>query len=247
MKKLLTLLFAVTFLTSASALTVEEIIKKVDFNMAPQSVIYHAEMKIVKPGKTLTKKMKMYGKGTETGFIEFLSPPRDKGTRYLRLGDDLWMFLPRASRTVKISGHMLRQSMMGSDISYEDQTERHEFWDIYECSLTSDEVYDSREVYTLTLTAKPGEEVTYYKRKIWVDKDNYVVHRSEMYAKSGKLLKIMHIMKYIQVGDRYYSSHMRMEDKIRGNTYTDIIMTDIELDVEIPDRIFSMQNLERRK
>ncbi|MDD5092094.1 MAG: outer membrane lipoprotein-sorting protein, partial [Candidatus Wallbacteria bacterium] len=172
--------------------------------------------------------------------------PRDSGTRYLRLGGNLWMFLPRASKTVKISGHMLRQSMMGSDFSYEDQTERTKFWEIYDCRLQTDEVLESREVFVMDMTAKPGEEVTYFRRKVWIDKECFVVLRSEMYAKSGKLLKVMHILKSEKHGERYYATHMRMEDKIRGGSYTDVIMTRIELDVNIPDSVFSLQHLERR-
>ncbi|MDD2716695.1 MAG: outer membrane lipoprotein-sorting protein [Candidatus Wallbacteria bacterium] len=245
--KELFLLLLFCFYTCIHALTVEEIIKKVDHNMAPDSVIYHGEMTIHDGNSVFQKSMKIYGRGNDTAFIEFLSPPRDAGTRYLRLSDNLWMFLPRASRTVKISGHMLRQNMMGSDFSYEDQTERRKFWEQYDSAIATEEVFDTREVYVLEMIAKPGREITYTRRKIWVDKENFVVYKSEMYAKSGKLLKLMSVLEYKPCGDRWFATKMRMEDKIKGNSYTEIQITDIELDVAIPDQVFTMQNLERRR
>jgi hypothetical protein len=63
-------------------------------------------------------KVQVVYRGQERAFREYTFP-RGKGTKMLKLGDQLWTFDPRTDRTIQISGHLLRQSVMGSDLSYE--------------------------------------------------------------------------------------------------------------------------------
>ncbi len=240
MKK--TLMIYLFFPVIIWALTAKEILEKVDYNMTPSSIKYDGEMIIHKKNKQFIKGMKIQAVGSDLAFIEFTSPPRDEGTKYLRNGDNLWIFLPKADRTVKISGHMLRQNMMGSDISYEDQTDRSHFTDLYNPEILD----ESDEAYILQLTAKDGEDTAYYKRVIEVDRNNYVLITSKMYAMSGKLLKEFYVDEARWIGDRYYITKFRMEDKIKKDSYTEIILKNIIIDPDIPEAIFTLKNLERR-
>ncbi|WP_321328736.1 outer membrane lipoprotein-sorting protein [uncultured Ilyobacter sp.] len=223
-------------------ITAEEILERVDYNMTPSSIKYSGEMIIHKKNKKFVKNMKIQAVGKDLAFIEFTSPPRDKGTKYLRNGENLWIFLPKADRTVKISGHMLRQNMMGSDISYEDQTDRSHLTDLY----TSKILEESDNSYILELVAREGEDTAYYKRVIEVEKKNYILIKSEMYALSGKLLKVFYVDDAMWIGDRYYITKFRMEDKIKEDSYTEIISNNIIIDPDIPKSIFTLKNLERR-
>ena len=223
-------------------ITAEEILEKVDYNMTPSSIKYNGEMIIHKKNKKFVKKMKIQAVGKDLAFIEFISPPRDKGTKYLRNGNNLWIFLPKADRTVKISGHMLRQNMMGSDISYEDQTDRSHLTDIYNSEILK----ETEKLYTLRLIAKEGEDTAYYMRVIEVDKENYVLKNSKMYAMSGKLLKEFFVDETIWIKDRYYITKFRMEDKIKKGSYTELVLNDIIIDPNIPESVFTIRNLERR-
>lgn len=226
--------------------TAAGIIKKVDYNQAPGSVVYDARMEIHQKDRVDTKSMKLYGEGQEKSFATFLSPPRDKGTSMLRLGDNLWMYLPSAEKTIKISGHMLRQSFMGSDFSYTDSTERMKLLERYDATITGTGQIDGRAVYILELKAKQAD-ANYFLRKMWVDQERYVVLKQEMYAKSGKLLKVSYSSDVKQIGDRFYVTKTRMEDKLRKDTYTEMIFTNIKLDEPIPASVFTLQNLERKK
>lgn len=246
MKKILMGLIIVLCSTFALGIGVEDIVAKIDYNQSPDNVIYDGKMIINKNGKITVKEMKMFGTGKTKTFIEFLSPPRDKGTKNLRLDDNVWIYMPSAEKTVKISGHQLREGMSGSDFSYEDQMERVKLLEKYDGVLEKDDTYNGRACYVMTLTLKPNTEGTYYKRVIWVDKEQYVAWKSEMYAKSGKLLKVLTINEIKKIGDRYYSTKLRMEDKLKGNSYTDIELTNIVLDKKISEDTFSMKNLEKK-
>ncbi|MBT7087556.1 outer membrane lipoprotein-sorting protein, partial [bacterium] len=107
----------------AKALTGVEIIKKVDANQVYSTAYFEYEMRIHVGEEIRTKKLVSYMQGREKSFAEFVYPVRDKGVKYLFVGDNLWMYLPSVEKVIKIAGHMLRQSMAGSDMSYEDALE----------------------------------------------------------------------------------------------------------------------------
>ncbi len=133
------LAFAVAIPAGAQSLTGEEIMKRVDKNRIFDKIEYNGKMVIKKKKKIRTKSMHIYGEGEEKAFIEFTNP-EDEGTRYLRLSGELWMFFPDAAEVVKISGHMLRESMMGSDFSYEDMMDNEELLKKYSITIVGSEV-----------------------------------------------------------------------------------------------------------
>ena len=226
MKKII---FLVLISLNIFAITPSEILKKVDYNMTPMTIKYDAKMIIHQGNSILKKEMKVTAKGADLGYIEFVSPVRDKGTKYLRTDSLLYIYFPSANKTQKLSGHMLRQNMMGSDLSYEDQTSRNKLNDLYNSKI----IKETNDTYVLELILKPNEENTYYKRVLTIDKNKFVLLNSLMYANSGKLLKEMTVIKYEKLGDRYYITNFKMEDKIKKNSYTELVSSNIEIDVNL--------------
>ena len=99
---------------------------------------------------------------------------------------------------------MLNQGMMGSDFSYQDIMESDKLTDLYEFELLGEEEIDGRLCYVLEGTAIPGKEVSYYRRKSWIDKERFVGLKEELHARSGCLLKVMTTTKVEQFDDRWY-------------------------------------------
>ncbi|MFN7971102.1 MAG: outer membrane lipoprotein-sorting protein [Acidobacteriota bacterium] len=165
----------------AADLTARQLLDLLDKNMVFQTRVSDARMSITKDGKTTEKQLHIQSKGYDTAFVDFLAPPRDKGTRYLKLDKNLWMYLPGAEKQVKISGHMLRQSLMGSDFSYEDMLESPDLSGRYEPTIAGEEPVDGVPCIVLDLKAKVPE-ITYPERKVWIDKERYVPMKAELYA-----------------------------------------------------------------
>ncbi len=239
------LLILLILCCSIFAETAEEILEKVDKNTVVTSASYQAKMVISLGGTMREKEFTGYGKGKESAYMEFISPARDKGTRFLKIGDEMWIYLPEVEKATKIAGHMLRQSMMGSDFSYDDVAENDRLLDLYEAELTGTDTIDGVACYVMELIAKV-EEVNYYKRKVWVSEESFIGIREELYAKSGKLLKEITVGEFKKIGSRNYPTRVRMVNKLRKDTYTELIFEDIKLDVSIPSRIFSKSYLERK-
>ena len=237
------LLLVLTVLSFAQ--TGAEILEKVDDNTVVTSWHYRAKMTISLGGTIREKEFLGYAIGKESAYMEFTSPARDKGTRFLKLGDEMWMYIPTVERATKIAGHMLRQSMMGSDFSYDDIVENRRLVELYDAELTGTEEIDGKECYVLQLTAKVPE-TNYYLRKMWVDKDIHAAVKVELFAKSGKLLKEVTTTEFISIRRYTFPTRIRMVNKLRRDTYTELKLEDVELDIKIPDRIFTKAYLERK-
>jgi outer membrane lipoprotein-sorting protein len=224
-------------------LTGEEIMKRVDKNRFYEEIEYKGKMIIRKGDKVRTKQMHVYAQGEEKALIEFTNPS-DMGTKYLKLGDEMWVYFPDAEDEVKISGHMLRESMMGSDFSYEDIMENKKLLEKYSVEVVGSEVVDNRDCYILELNAI-DKDVTYAKRKSWVDKEKFVILKAQLFALSGKLLKEVEMKEIQQYDDRYFATKVIMRDKVMKDTSTTFEMEDIDFDADIPDNNYSRRRLQR--
>ncbi|HSA95335.1 MAG TPA: outer membrane lipoprotein-sorting protein, partial [Acidobacteriota bacterium] len=180
----------------------EAILKRVDDNMGSDNKITVSEMIIHGRRGSRTIRAKSWVSGRTRSFTEYLDPPREKGTKMLKLEDQLWTYSPDSDRTILIAGHMLRQAVMGSDLSYEDMMEDPRLTNLYAATVAGEEERDGRACWVLDLAAR-SEDIAYYKRKIWVDKERFVVLREERFAKSGKLLKMTDVKAVERQGGRW--------------------------------------------
>jgi outer membrane lipoprotein-sorting protein len=226
-------------------ITAAGILKKIDENMVFSTAYSEIQMDIQVKNRIITKQMVTYSQGNEKSFIEFLSPARDKGTKMLKMENVIKIYYPTAERVMRLSGHMLRQSMMGSDFSYEDMTERStKMLEEYTAEIAGEETIDGQACYILQLTSKI-EKQTYYTRKTWVDKERFIVLKEELYARSGKLLKVLTAgdIEYFAAQKRYYPKRVTMEDKLRKDSKTEMVITKIDFDVAIKESVFSERQL----
>lgn len=226
---------------NAKALDASEILARVDANQVYSTIYYEGKMEIVSGSRSKVKTMKAWSAGSGKAFIEFTNP-EDRGVRMLKLEKNLWMYFPTERDTVKISGALLRQGMMGSDFSYEDAMEPDDLMTLYSAELTGKEAVEGRECFVLELKAK-GKDVAYAKRKIWIDAERFIVARAELYAKSGMLLKVSRTLGYTKIGGRYFPSIVEFSDALKKNSKTVMSMTSLVLDAPVDEARFSLQAL----
>jgi len=239
---LLALLISIfTVSAAAEELSADQIINKRDNNEYIITAYFDAEMIIKNSGREQTKSMEVW-QDKENALAAFTNP-RDRGTKFLKRDDDLWMFFPEAEDLVKISGHMLEQGMMGSDFSYQDMLESDKLTELYDFKLLGKEEYEGRPAYKLEGVKVPGKEVSYYRRVVWIDRERFVGLREELYAESGRLLKVAEILEIEEIEGRWYPVRSIMENKLRKNTSTEFVIDKIEFNPELPENIFTLERL----
>ena len=148
-------MFFLAFVLAAfGAPTADELLSAMDKEMQFDTRSSTTTMVVADGRATRTYEMRGYGRGVDDAAVEYLAPDRDKGTRMLKKGDELWLYIPRAERVQKISGHMLRQGMMGSDMSYEDMMSAAQFREQYSAVVEGEGETDGRKTWKLVATAK---------------------------------------------------------------------------------------------
>jgi outer membrane lipoprotein-sorting protein len=220
------------------------IIEKVDGNMSSNNRIFKSEMTVAGRRSSRTITSQSYTEGRKQSFTEYLSPAREQGTKMLKKENQLWIYSPSDDRTIQITGQMLRQSVMGSDLSYEDMMEDRKLTDMYNAKVAGKDTVQGRMTYVIELTAKV-EDVAYQKRKIWVDEVRFVPLREERYAKSGQLLKRTVMSDVKQVQGRWFPMKIIYKDMLKDGNGTEFMFTSIQFDQPIPDYIFSKAALKK--
>jgi len=220
----------------------KSILDKVDNNMSAKTRILTASMEIGTERTKRTMVSKSYGEGDHKSFTEYLAPAREKGTKMLKLENQLWIYSPSTDRTIQISGHMLRQSVMGSDMSYEDMMNDKPLLQQYKADVTGSEVIDGRKCWVVTLTAIVTD-INYFTRKMWVDAERSVPLKEELFAKSGKLLKRITFTDVRKVEGRWFPMTFVYKDMLKEGPGTKMSIQEIKFDSAIPANVFNLGNL----
>ena len=240
MIKIFTFIISLSLLTGQDGdISIDEIITKIDKNLNAKSRILTSKMVVHGRRLSRTIESKNWVIGTNQAFTEYISPAREAGTKMLKLNDKLWTYSPQTDRVIQISGHMLRQSVMGSDMSYNDMMEDRPIEEIYEANISGSEIIDNRDYWIITMEAKV-KGLPYPKRKAWVDKEYFLPIIEELYAKSGKLLKTSRLSEIEKVQGRWFPSKFIYKDELKRNSKgTEWIIDEIKFDVDIPKSRFS--------
>jgi outer membrane lipoprotein-sorting protein len=246
MIKIIISFLSFTFLLGQSdEVTVQDIIQAMDDNLNAKSRVMTSKMIVRGRRSSRTIESRNWVVGIDQAFTEYLSPPREAGTKMLKLYDKLWIYSPQTDRVIQISGHMLRQSVMGSDMSYNDMMEDRPLEELYEATLEGSVLIDGRDHWIMHLEAK-AKGLSYPKRRAWIDKEYLLPMKEELYAKSGKLLKTSAMDGIKKVQGRWFPSRFIFKDELKRNSKgTEWHIEDIEFDVDIPESRFSKAKLRK--
>lgn len=238
-----TSLAAVSLLASGQPGAVE-ILERVERNMSSENRIFESSMIINGNRTSRTITSRTYAVGDKKSFTEYLSPAREQGTKMLKLETQLWIYSPSTDRTIQISGHMLRQSVMGSDLSYEDMMDDRKLTEVYSAEISGTEITDGRNTYVLDLTAKVTD-AAYHSRRMWIDTERFVPLKEELFAKSGQLLKRTTLSDVIQTDGRWFPKTILYKDMLKQGDGTEFRITAIKFNQQIPEYIFTKAALKQ--
>jgi outer membrane lipoprotein-sorting protein len=242
MKQLIFLIICSLTIRASSQPSGKDILNLIDKNLSARTRILSAKMVISGARGSRTIEFNSWAEGENKAYTEYTNPPREKGTKMLKLEDKLWIFSPSTDRIIQITGQMLRQSVMGSDLSYEDMMEDPALASHYNASITSSDTVENRKCWILQLNAiKEGE--AYEVRRIWVDQERNIPLKEELYGKSGKLLKRTSLTDVQKIQGRWFPMKIIFKDMLKAGDGTQFIMESIKLDEAIPEDIFSKASL----
>jgi outer membrane lipoprotein-sorting protein len=239
------------FITVAADMTGEEILNKVDGILDSPATIMEAAMTTINAkGNEKSSQMRVYTKKNAAGktltLIEYLAPAVDKGSKFLSLGDvnQMWMYLPKVEKSVRIAGSMVKQSMMNSDFSYEDLMNRSNFNDYYSAEVLGNEIVEGESCYILDLKAKKGS-AHYRQLKLWVRQDNFIPAKEEFYSGSGKLVKVSTQTDIKTMSGRLVPTKITFQDLEQKGHQTILTIKNVKFNANLPDSYFEKSYLEK--
>ena len=242
MKKLIFLIICSLTIQASSQPSGKDLLNLIDKNLSARTRILTAKMVISGLRGSRTIEFNSWGEGENKAYTEYISPAREKGTKMLKLEDKLWIFSPSTDRIIQITGQLLRQSVMGSDLSYEDMMEDPSLANHYNASVTAQDTADGRKCWIVQLNAiREGE--AYEVRRIWVDQERNIPLREELYGKSGKLLKRTSLTDVQKIQGRWFPMKMTFKDMLKSGDGTQFVIKSIKFDEAIPEDTFSKASL----
>jgi len=236
MKKLLALLLYMLALP-AVALDGTDILKKVDRNLEPESYEMLRKLINIEPNGQ-KKEFVLYSakKGRDRIVALFLAPQSDKGRATLRLGDNMWLYIPEVGKPMRITS---LQSVTGGVFNNADIL-RIDYTEEYHVEAATNE----KEGYLLTLKAKTAE-VAYDKLKMWVDKKALLPTTIECYAASGMLIKTLRFKDSKDFGGGIQRPATVETDSPLYKDYKSVMLYANIKKREFPDEVFSLNYLPR--
>lgn len=240
----LVFLFQVAF--GGEVPTAAELLAAMDANLQSSSQESVTKMIVNDGRRTREYRMSVVARGREDAAVAYLEPARDSGTKMLKVGEQMWIYLPRSERVQKISGHMMRQGMMGSDLSYEDMMTTEDFDERYDASVVGEVELAGRKHWLLDANAK-DPSVTYPRRKMWIDAEYLVPTKQELYAVSGMLLKTWSMEDIREIDGKNVPMKMVIVDELKEGSSTTMVTESLKFDVPLEGEVFSRRWLERRE
>lgn len=238
---LITLIGIFVLATASSAQSAEEVIQKMDELQTFDTMYSEGTMITEDRFGEKRSTYKAWSRGSQDFLIEFTNV-EERGQKILRVDDELYLFYPDAEDIIPMHGAALKQSMFG-DISYEDITEGRNTLDKYDVEMINSEIVDGEDCWVIEMIAT-SRDVPYPKQVVKVGKKDYVLREAEYYARSGRLLKIVDVIKVETFGDgRLMITEMVMEDQLRRGSSTRMRIDKLEIDPRLDDDLFSLRSL----
>jgi outer membrane lipoprotein-sorting protein len=235
-----------TVFAISAAETVDEILDKMEANEEANSARMEVTQTIYPAnGKERVSKLLSYSKDKgDKGLMEYVSPARIKGMKILMLndGDDIWLYSPRTARVRKIASSQKKQSVNGSDFSYEDLSAK-DLREDYAAEMTGSEKVAGKDCHKIMMKAKDKDK-TYSRVLIWVDKSNYVFMKGDYYDEDGEFWKVLSVGGVEKIKGYWTPKTIEMKNVQKGSR-TVMQMDKIEYDIGLENKLFSERNLKR--
>ena len=222
-----------------------EIVEKVETLLWARTMRGEFEMRIVTPRWERTLSLRVWMDRPRRSFVRVLAPAKEAGIGSLRIGNEMWNYLPAVERTIKIPPSMMLQPWMGSDFTNDDLVKQSSAIDDYTQRVLGTETVDGQVLWKVEALPKPAAAVVWGRIVYWVRRD-FIPVKQEYYSDRGELVRVMSFGDIRPVGGRTIPTRWEMTPLGKPGNATTIFVRDAAYDIPVDDEIFSQRNLQKR-
>lgn len=214
-----------------------QLLKEVDRNLQPQSYEMYRKLINIEPdGSEKSFVLYTLKKGKDKMLALFLDPASERGRSSLRLGENMWLYIPNVGKPLRITS---LQSVVGGVFNNSDIMQLDYSVEYDAQSLSAD-----GEQLLLDLKAK-NRSVAYDQLKMWVDKTHKVPMKIEAYSASGMLIKTLRYSQIKDFGNGYQRPAVLQTDSPLYQGYKSVMLFDGIKPRELADNIFSLDYMDK--
>lgn len=202
------------------------------------------EMTIHRPTWQRDMRLEGWTRGMKDSLIRFIYPPRDADNATLKLDNEMWIFTPKLNRVTKLPASMMTQSWMGSDFSYNDLARSDQTLENYTHTLVETREQDGHNVYIIEAIPKANAPVVWGKEVAKI-RDDYVILENVFYDQSMQEVKHLQTLKIEDIDGRPFPTVMRISNADEPEKWTEIRTSQVLIDIDLPDYLFTLANLQR--
>ena len=220
-----------------------EIVDCVDRIMRGESSLGTATMEVSTENWSRAMEMQMWSLGTDHALVRILSPRKDAGTATLKSGNEIWNYLPRVDRTIKIPASLMSASWMGSHFTNDDLVKESRLIEDYEITLAFEGDRDGVEVWEFDLIPRPEAPVVWGRIAYQIRKTDTMPVYARYYDEDGELVRAMTFFDYRLLGGRLVPAAMRVVPEDKPGEFTEVRYSELEFDVDLDEGFFSLRRL----
>ncbi len=223
---------------------VDAIAEKLDTLYRSDSSRGKMTMRIVTPNYERTLEMEVTTRGQDDTLVRILSPRKEKGTSTLKKGREMWNYLPKIKKTIRVPPSMMMSGWMGSDFTNDDMVRESSWREDYDGTLSRDAPPGQK---CLEFRAKDDAAVAWDRVVTCVHATEYYPISQDFYDEKGRKARTMRFEEVGDLGGRKVPRKLVLKpllDDKKGNE-TVVTYDEMEWDIELSDSLFSLSRLRR--
>ncbi|MFC1888250.1 outer membrane lipoprotein-sorting protein [Thermodesulfobacteriota bacterium] len=226
----------------AAAPDLSELLRRFDEMYESTGTTSRIDISITKPGKTRTLRLRAWSKGEDKALLIVEAPARSAGTATLKVGKNLWNYLPKISRTIRVPPSMMLGSWMGSDLTNDDLVRESS----YEEDYTSELIGHSEDPpgWKVRLDARPDLVGLWNRVEIVFSYEDRLPVLVQFFDRKDRLSRTMRLGEVKDIGGRRIPTLMTVIPEREEGKQTVLRYLQVEFDVDLDDGMFSLQQLE---
>lgn len=222
-----------------------EILDRVEQLLWGNTVQGDYEMTISTPRWQRTLGLRVWIERPRRSFVRIVSPAKEAGIGSLRLGSEMWNYLPNVERVIKIPPSMMLQPWMGSDFTNDDLVKQSSILDDYTHKVLAAVTVEGQAAYQVEAVARPEAAVVWGRILYWVRKSDFIPLKQEFYDERGELVRTMSYSDVRSVGGRRVPTRWEMRPQAKPGNMTTIMLKNAVYDQPIAAEVFSQRNLQK--
>lgn len=223
---------------------IDRLLNKTDDMARGTSSIATITMQVKTDRYERTVKMKAWSKGTEKSLVQILEPAKEAGTATLKVDDNIWNYLPKVDRTIKVPASMMSGSWMGSHFSNDDLVKENRLAEEFTAKLVARAESSPDHLYVIELVPEPDAPVVWGKVVVRLTQEE-LPKDIRYFDEKGVLARTMEFSDVRTFGKQRVPATMTVRPWDKPGEYTKIVYDDLQIDVPVGDELFTLQALKR--